>query len=202
MGASMRIAIQQTNRVHCLLRDMWRCLVGKEITSSHAVLVTFEEGDRILLSPDQLDAQTLHLHPRSAQRLAQWQLLMLPFGDGPETESGGLMELVRHRDKLMNQIADLPARQSARANKLRGELSAIEARLNSLPVDVFEQFQRVDAVLSKMDRVKYALEQYSDKNNWNPASDGTPVWMWAGIGTSMERIDEPWGLADDALGGD
>lgn len=204
MGANMRVAIQQTCRAHCNLCDLWRCLVGKDITPNQAVLVTLEMGDRILLSSSQLNEKDLLLHSRSHQRLAQWQLLMLPVGDGPEVEHGGLMETVRRRDNILTQLADLPARQSGRGNKLRAELSSIEARLDSLPADVFKQFQRVDAVMSKMERVEYALDQYRERTNWSPVGDDEPplLWLWAGVGTQCERIGEPWGLAEDALEGD
>lgn len=195
---SMQVAIQSTHRVHCPLRDLWRCLVGKRITDAHGVLVTFEGGDRKLLVRAQLDEEYDHGED-SGRRLAEWQLLMLPIGDGPERQHNTLLNMIRYRDQILTELGTLPARQAQRAQELRSKLAEIEARLATLPEDVFDQFLRVSSVLSMHERVKLALTQYCERTNWSPIDETQKTWMWAGMGTNCKSISEPWRLASDAL---
>lgn len=202
----MRVTIQGTYRISCVLSDLWRCLVGRTLLDCQVVLVTFADGSQRVLTKEQTTESALLFDRQFNDKLVSWQLLMLPIGTGPEADTGGLMDLVRERDHIREKLAGMPSRQHTKVEALRRELATIEARLDSLPATVFEDFRVVASTQARVESLESAVKKYADRANWTPPVDemvGEKIgrWEWAGDGSQCERIDEPWGFADDALEG-
>lgn len=194
----MKAVIESTYKVSCQLKDLWRCIGNRELHDCQVVLVTFANGAQKILTNDQVTESGLLFDAHATDRLAAWQLVVLPIAEGPETESEGLLDLVRQRDVLLEKLASR-VRQPVMVRKTRAEIADIEARLASLPSTVFKDFRERLATNTRLERMQSALEKYQCRSNWTPGFGGTSMWRWAGDGKDCENIGEPWKFADEGL---
>jgi len=197
----MKAVIEGTFKVSCLLKDLWRCLGKRELHDCQLVLVTFIDGKQRLFTRPQLRENVLRVDEDSVKTLSAWQLVLLPIGEGPEKDIGGLLELVRYRDTLLEKLASR-IHQPDVSKKVRAELADIDARLESLPATVFKDFREVLSMKTKLERMKIALKKYQSDSNWQCLMDDNSVMLqqsWAGDGPQCEHIEDPWYFANEAL---
>jgi len=194
----MKAVIEGSFKVSCKLVDLWRCLGNRQISDCHLVLVTFADGSQRMLTGPQLTSDALIFDENSNKKLSAWQLLMLPTGDGRETERG-MLGLVHERDILVEKLESTPARHKDRAKVTRAAIADIEARLESLPATVFRDFREVAATRARVAKLEAKLENYQARSNWSPIDDSNTKWMWAGADIDCKTIDEPWRFAEEGL---